>query len=52
MNRIEIVFDNTKNTQTLHEMKLYWSPVDEQKYIHGMVYNTGRIEDTPNNIEY
>ncbi len=44
--------DNTRNIQTLHEMKLYWSPVGEQNCIHGMVHGAGRTEDIQNNIEY
>lgn len=39
MNRIGIVYDDTKYTRTLHEMKLFISPVGEHDCTHGMVHD-------------
>lgn len=38
MNRIGITYDNAKYVRTLHELKLFVSPVGEQNCIHGMVH--------------
>lgn len=46
MNRIGITYDDTKYVRTLHEMKLFVSPVGEQNCIHGMVHGAGRTEDS------